>query len=173
MLKKIKLRNTLIFIFVFLFSVFLYIAFLKSPYFSFMEGWISKNRLKYIFFLLIFKIISVLWPPLTGGVATLGSIPFLGWKLAYFVDFLGSMIGGVITYHLGKKYGYAILSKFFNEDVIEKIKKIKVKKKREIEAVFVYRILFGTTILEAIYYGAGVLNIRFSNFMLGAAFSHL
>jgi len=127
----------------------------------------------FVIYLFSYKVISILWPPLTGGLATLAAIPFLGWLGAYLVDFVGSITGGIIAYFLGRKYSYKILRFLFDEGVIEKIKKIKVKKGKEIEAVFVYRLFFGSTILEVIYYGAGLLKIGFKNFLIGAAVSHM
>jgi uncharacterized membrane protein YdjX (TVP38/TMEM64 family) len=103
----------------------------------------------------------------------LGSIPFLGWPISYLIDLSGSIVGGAIAYFLAQKYGYDFLNKLFDQDVVEKIKKMRVKKGKEIEAIFVYRILLGGTILEAVCYGAGVLKVNFMSFMIGSVLSHV
>ena len=103
----------------------------------------------------------------------MASIPFLGWFNAYLVDFFGSLFGGIIAYFLGKKYGHPLLNKILGSDLTEKIEKVKIKKDKEIEGVFVYRLAFGSTILEAIYYGAGFLKIGFKNFLIGSTLSHI
>jgi uncharacterized membrane protein YdjX (TVP38/TMEM64 family) len=103
----------------------------------------------------------------------MASIPFLGWFNAYLIDLSGSMFGGVIAYILGKKYGHPLLLKILGSDLTNKIEKTKVKKNREIEAVFIYRLALGSTILEAVYYGAGFLKIGFKNFLIGSFLSHI
>lgn len=168
-----KWKNTILLLIVTAITIVLYLLFLRSFYYQLVETWIQSNVVLFVSFLFLFKFISIIWPPLTGGLATLASIPLIGWELAYFVDLSGSIAGGVVAYYLGKKYGYRILNKLFDEKVIEKIKKIKVKENREFEAVFVYRTIFGATILEAIYYGAGFLRVNFNKFLLASVLSHM
>jgi uncharacterized membrane protein YdjX (TVP38/TMEM64 family) len=147
--------------------------FFKSSYFPIVDAWIKTNIVLYVIALFIYKSIGVLFPPIPAGVVTLASIPFLGWFGAYMVDMVGSIFGGIIAYWLGKKYGKKILEKLFDASTIEKIVKTKVKKGKEIEAVFMFRVLLGSTILEAVYYGAGFLKIPFGKFLIGATLSHI
>lgn len=170
---KVKQKNLLLMVLVFLVTVGLYYKFYNSPYFTQFFEWSQSNIVLFVSVLLIIKILALLYPPLSGGVLTLGSIPFLGWPLAYAIDLVGSITSGIIMYFLGKKYGYWLLNKIFSKELVEKIKKMKVKKNKEIEAVFVYRVLIGGTVLELVYYGAGVLGIGFRNFLIGSIGSHL
>ena len=147
--------------------------FFNSSYFPIVDAWIKTNIVLYVFALFIYKSIGVLFPPIPAGVVTMASIPFLGWFGAYVVDMAGSIFGGMFAYWLGKKYGRKILKKIFNRSIVEKIVKTKIKKGREIEAVFMFRVLLGSTILEAIYYGAGFLKIPFGKFLIGASLSHI
>lgn len=163
--------STLIFIFI-AFMVFVY-WFFKSSYFPIVDAWIKTNIVLYVSALFLYKTIGVLFPPILGGVVTIASIPFLGWFGAYMVDFAGSIFGGMIAYWLGKKYGKKILEKLFDTSTVEKIIKTKVKKGKEIEAVFMFRVLLGSTILEAVHYGAGFLNIPFGKFLIGVTLSHI
>lgn len=172
-MKNIKFKNTAIFILVGVVTIVLYAIFLHSPAFKEFYSWTKSNRVLFIAFLFVFKVASILYPPLTGGTLTLGSIPFLGWQTAYLVDFSGSVSGGVVAYFLGKKYGYKLLGLFFDENVVNKIKSIKIKPGRDFETVFVFRFLFGSTILEAVYYGAGILKVNFISFITAAASSHI
>lgn len=160
---------------IFIFLIFTLIAywFFKSSYFPIVDTWIKTNMILYVSALFIYKSIGVLFPPIPAGVVTLASIPFLGWFGAYLVDMAGSIFGGIIAYWLGKKYGKKILEKLFDAPTIEKIVNTKIKKGKEIEAVFMFRVLLGSTILEAVYYGAGVLKIPFGKFIIGATLSHI
>jgi len=147
--------------------------FFKSPYFVVVDAWIKTNMVLYVSALFIYKSIGVLFPPIPAGVVTMASIPFLGWFVAYMVDMAGSIFGGMFAYWLGKKYGRKILKKIFSDSIVNKIVKTKVKKGKEIEAVFMFRVLLGSTILEAVYYGAGFLKIPFGKFLIGASLSHI
>lgn len=156
-----------------LFSVLLYIWFVRSTYFIGFRQWSLSNVLLFSTILVLLKIISIVWPPIPGGIITISAIPLIGWQNAYFADLTGSILGSSITYFLGKKYGYRLLDSLFDEKVIEKIKKIKIKKSKELEAIFTLRILTGSLFLEAITYGAGVLGIGFTNFLIATIASHL
>ncbi len=144
-----------------------------SPYFFQINNWIAGNIILYVFILFVYKALGILWPPIPAGIFTLASIPFLGWVGAYFVDLVGSVVGGSIAYYLGRRYGITLLRKIFDEKILKKIKKVRIKRGREVEAVIIYRILLGTTILEVLYYGAGFLKIDFGKFLIGAILSHI
>ncbi len=172
-MKKNTWINTTFFVSIFLLTLILFNWFSKSPYFLNLDSWIKTNMILYVVSLFVVKVIGILWPPISGGIFTLASIPFLGWELAFIIDMAGSTLGGTIAYHLGKQYGFPFLDKILDTNIVEKIKKIKIKTGKEMEAVFVYRLLFGSVIIEAIYYGAGVLRINFSKFLMGVTLSHL
>ncbi len=155
------------------FSVIIYVWFIKSDHFSAFRMWSLSNVFLFSSVLVFLKIISIVWPPIPGGLITMSAIPLVGWEKAYFADLTGSILGSSITYFLGKKYGYKLLNHLFDEKVIEKIRKIKIKKSKELEAIFTLRILTGSLFMEAITYGAGVLKIGFSNFLIATVASHL
>jgi uncharacterized membrane protein YdjX (TVP38/TMEM64 family) len=158
---------------IFLVFVGSYTWFSQTQYFEIVKGVAQNNKIAFIFILIIVKILSIIWPPLPGGLFTLGSIPFIGWPGAYFADFTGSWIGSSIAYFLGKKYGFSLLDKLFNEEIIKRIKSIKVKESKQTELVIVLRVFTGSIFLEAISYGAGIIGIKFSSFFLGSVISHI
>jgi uncharacterized membrane protein YdjX (TVP38/TMEM64 family) len=172
-MKKSSYIYTFLFIFIFLLTLAIFYWFIKSVYFIPAQLWVSQNRFSYIVILFLCKALGIIWPPIPSGLLTMGSIPFLGWKTSYFIDLGGSIAGGTIAYYLAKRYGLEFLKKIFDQSILERIQKTKIKKGKEIEAVFVYRVLLGTTILEAIYYGAGLLKVTYWKFLIGAVLSHL
>lgn len=157
----------------FVVTIVLYVLFLRSMYFQSFLAWSQQNLVLYCLVLFTLKVSAIVYAPLPGGLLTLGSIPVLGWKLAYIIDFFGSMTGASIAYFLGKKYGLKFMAKIFDQATLDKIQKIKINKKRETEGVFVLRVLTGSSILDALCYAAGLLNIRFRSFLIGSIFSHL
>lgn len=172
-MKKSSRFNSFLFVGIFILTLVLFYWFSKTTYYLGFDLWIKRNIVFYIITLFLVKILGILWPPVSGGIFTLASIPFLGWKTAFIIDMFGSTVGGTIAYILGKKFGFPFLGKILDVNIVEKIKSVKIKKGKEIEAVFVYRLLFGSVIVEAIYYGAGVLNIHFGKFLIGVTLSHL
>lgn len=154
-------------------TMVLYYLFSKSTYFEVFFSWSQQNLILFTIILFLLKVLGIAWPPLPGGVFTLAAIPFIGWLPAYLVDFSGSLVGSSFAYIVGKKYGYPFLEKLFDQSIIDKIRHLKIKPQREIEAVTTLRIFTGSLFMEAICYGAGLLNIRFSSFFIGSIVSHL
>lgn len=150
-----------------------YLWFINHESFHTLQTWSAQNPLSFATLLTSIKIIGIIWPPLPGGLLTIGAIPVIGWHNAYFIDLIGSIIGSSLAYYIGKRYGYNLLSKLFDDSIINKIKNIKVKKTREIEATFTLRLIGGNTVMEAVCYGAGLLNIKYKNFLIGSIGSHV
>lgn len=154
-------------------SILAYAWFAHSSYFGVVSAWSRSNIILFCVLLLLIKTASLIYPPIPGGIATLGAIPFIGWELAYAVYFAGSIIGSTMAFFLARTYGYALLRRLFDEDTIAKVRRIKIYPHREIESIFVLKLLLGATVIEAICYGAGLLNITYKNFIVGTILFHL
>jgi len=147
--------------------------FMKTSYFDSIQIWAQQNLILYLLFITLIKILGIVYPPFSGGILTLGSIPVIGWELAYFTDFVGSTVGGIANYFLAKKYGKNIIKKFLGPEAEKRISSIKIKKGREIESIIVTRIFVGSVVLELIHYVAGILHIKFSQYLIGIIISHV
>ena len=143
-----------------------YIWFTRQPVFEEVIGWAQQNFWLYIGILVFIKIIAIVWPPLPGGLFTLASIPVIGWLPAFLAETVGGIAGGSIAYYLGKRYGYSFLRKVLDKEIIEKIQRVKMTGKRELEAIFFLR-LFTGLVAEAVSYGSGVIGVKYRNFFLG------
>lgn len=148
-----------------------YFWFYKSPYFAQFSAWAESYLVALFIFLVLIKTIGIIWPPIPGGILTLGSIPILGWLPAYGADFLGSLIGSTIAYAIARKWGVAFLRKIFDEATIVRMQSVRVVKSKEIEAVFLFR-LFGSNVVEIVCYAAGLLKVGFRNYLIGTVTSH-
>lgn len=166
-------RHTFLGLVILIICVIGYVWFVNSSYFKSLAEWTQQNLILFSATLVLVKILSIIIPPLPGGLITLASIPLIGWQMAYLADFAGTVLGSSGAYFLGKKYGFALLGKLFDENVLNQIKKIKVKSHREIEAILVMRVLLGATLIEAVCFGAGLLKIRYPNFLIGTIIAHL
>jgi uncharacterized membrane protein YdjX (TVP38/TMEM64 family) len=150
-----------------------YIWFINTPYFDAFAAWSKSNLVLFFTILVVIKTAGIIWPPLPGGILTLGAIPIIGWPLALLADFVGSILGCSVAYYLGKKYGFEFLEKIFNKDVLAQVKAVKIKKHREIEAIFGLRVLTGSVLTEVLSYSCGLLKISYPNFLIGTVASHL
>jgi uncharacterized membrane protein YdjX (TVP38/TMEM64 family) len=148
-----------------------YLWFYHSPYFAAFSNWAQGYLVALFIILVVIKAIGIVWPPIPGGILTLGSIPIMGWAAAYCADFLGSLIGSCVAYGIARKWGIAFLRKIFDEETIKRMQTVRVVKKREIEAVFLFR-LFGGNVVEVVCYAAGLLRVGFTNYLIGTVTSH-
>jgi uncharacterized membrane protein YdjX (TVP38/TMEM64 family) len=148
-----------------------YLFFVRSSYFDSFSGWAQHNFILFFIILVVIKIIGIVWPPINGGLLTLGSIPVIGWLPAYLADLIGSTIGSTIAYYIAKRFGLLFMKNIFDEETITQVQKIKVKPIKEFEAIFLSR-MFGGSIVEVICYGAGLLNVRFSRYLPASILSH-
>ena len=151
----------------------LYLWFITTPQFDSFLAWAQQNYWLFVTLLLGTKVLGIVFPPIPGGTLTLGAVPVIGWWQAYLVDLVGGFVGAASAYYLGQKYGYPLLHKIFDEQVISKLKSIKVKAGRELEAMIVFRIVGSGLLTEAIYYAAGLLSISKKNFVLGYFLTHV
>lgn len=165
-------RHLILFVLVLAATFSGYIWMLKQPFFQGFIEWSQQNFILYFFVLILIKTVAIVWPPIPGGLLTLGSIPMIGWFNAYLADLIGGLTGSSIAYYLGKRYGHSFLRKIFDEKTIVKINKIKIVKNKELEAIFLVR-LFTGIISEAISYGSGLLGIKYRNFLLGTFLASL
>lgn len=149
-----------------------YMWLIGQPVFEVFVSWVQENFVLYFILLVCVKMIGIVWPPLPGGLFTLGSIPVIGWFPAFLAEAIGGLSGASIAYYLGKKYGYKFLRKIFNESVLSHIQHIKINKKREFEAIFFLR-LFTSVVTEAVSYGSGLLGIKYRNFFFATCGSIL
>lgn len=173
-MKKLKQNKQILFIALgSLMVIASYVWFSKTPYFQQLLIWSQQNIILFMSTLFVIKFIGIVFPPIPGGLITLGAVPFIGWKNAYLIDLAGSMAGSSIAFWIGKRYGYKILNKLFDEKSIQNFKKIKVKKDKEIESMFLLRIALGGTVAELLCYGAGLLKVTYINFLIGSTLSHI
>ena len=148
------------------------LAFIGSSYFAIFQAWSQVNSVLFFVVLVAVKILGIVWPPIPGGLLTIGAIPFLGWFGAYTADLIGSAGGSIIAYLLGRKYGYPFLRKILDDSIVEKIKQVKIKKNREFEGIFFLR-LAGGSVIEVIVYAAGLMKVNFKYFLTATVLSHL
>jgi uncharacterized membrane protein YdjX (TVP38/TMEM64 family) len=157
----------------FLVTLGAYFWFARSPYFEPFSLWTQSNLVLFYVFLFFVKAIGLIWPPLPGGVFTLGAIPLIGWSNAYLIDFAATAVASSGAYWLGKRYGMTLVEKITGKGMIEKIQKINIKKERELEAVFLLRLLGGGVVVEVVSYASGLFRISYKSFILGSLLSHL
>lgn len=157
----------------FLLVTIAYVLFLKSSYFSEFQTWAEGKEVILFTSLIIIKVLGIIWPPLPGGVITLGAIPVIGWELAYTSDLLGTTLGCSLAFSLSRHYGKGFLRKLFSDGVIEQIESLRFRRQRQFE-MFLVLMVAGSTVVDIIAYAAGLIkSVNFSSFILARLLSHL
>lgn len=132
----------------------------------------SANTLAVIIFIILIKIIGVIFPPINGQMWSIAFIPILGWQTACCIDLIGNLIGIAFSFYLGKKYGLRIFTKLGGTRIIEKINRIKVKSTHQIESVALLRLMsFGLS--DYIAWSASWLKIKIIPLLIGSALAGL
>jgi uncharacterized membrane protein YdjX (TVP38/TMEM64 family) len=147
--------------------------FAKSAVVANLSTIVQANLLVYLIVILILKSFGIVYPPMPGVALTLASIPLIGWKLAYLLDFTGGMLGATAAYYLGRKYGYSILKRILGEQIVDKIKKTNLKQRNQIEAAIMLRFASGGVLSDGLTWGASLIGFRYVPFAVGYAISHL
>src|SRR3989338_7929554 len=123
-----------------------YLWLINSSYLPPLKIWLELHGPLFILSLFTLKVAGIVWPPLPGGLLTLGAVAVVPWWQAYLVDFAGSVVGTSIAYFLARRWGIAFVAKIFDEELVEKIRRVKIRPGREIESIFIFR-LFGVTVV--------------------------
>jgi len=153
-------------------TVGIYFWFIRSPYFDAFTEWSESHTLALFFALVALKTAGMVWPPFAGGVFTFGAIPVIGWLRAYAADLTGSALGSTLTYWIARRWGVAFLTRLLDAHTVAKIARFRIPRRRELEAVYLFRILGTGSVVEILCYGAGLLRIGFPTFLLGSVLSH-
>lgn len=149
-----------------------YLWFVQSAHFDVFNAWTQQHIVLFFVFLFVIKIAGIVWPPIPGGILTMGSIPLLGWQTAFAIDFAGSMAGSSIAFFIARAWGIGFMARIFDHATLEKIKHIRVPREKEFEAIFIFR-FFGANIVEIICYAAGMLGVRYSRFIFASIGAHV
>lgn len=127
----------------------------------------------YLFALLVIKAVSIVYPPLPGVAFTIASIPLIGWQYAYLIDILGYLIGASISFFLGRKYGYSIIQRVISETIANKIMKIKLKQRNQIEAAIFLTFAAGGMLSDGLAWGASLIGFKYLSFIVGFGIAHV
>jgi len=172
-MKKETLWYLAIFIGISLFTIIVTSILFKSPSFLIFQQFVQANFAFFAVFLLFIKIIGIVWPPIPGGVVTLGAVTVLGWQWAFFIDLVGNTIGSLIAYYIARKYGVKVLVRLFGERMADRVSKIKLNRKHEFEATFLFCLAVGLVMIEVSSYAVGLLKVHPVRFLIANVLAHI
>lgn len=173
---KIKKPKIAMVLFIVIFAILTLVGcawFINSSYFLNFKDWVGQHYILFLVILFTVKVIAIVWPPLPGGTLTLASIAVIGWPTAYIIDFLGNTVGGTIAYLIARKWGLKIIKSIFTSSVAEKVQRLKIKDKHQLEAAFLLSLVLGVVMVELASYSLGFLKVKYINFFIGNSLSHL
>jgi uncharacterized membrane protein YdjX (TVP38/TMEM64 family) len=151
-----------------------YLVFASSPYFDQLKTLGQENKATYVVVLTIFKIAGIVWPPIPGGILTLGSIPIIGVFWSYVADFIGSLVGTILAFSISRKYGRRIISNIIDDESIQKLEKLSFKEGRQLEMLLLMMIFGGGAVIEVVAYATGLVpSIKLRHVIIARIISHL
>lgn len=157
-------------------KIILVLIFLFVPGY-FIQAWYTNLEINpslvVIGLIVLVKAASIVYPPLPGIILTLAMIPVLGWRMAYAVDLVGSLLGVTVAYWLGYKYGEKIICWVAGEKLLVKIKAVKLKPGNQFEAAFVLRTASGGTLSDVLAWGASLIGLKYWPYFFGHLANHL
>jgi len=133
---------------------------------------IHSNYLLVVVGSIVYKTVGTMYPPLNGQALTIMLIPLIGWFPAYLIDLVGNMLGVVISYLLGKKYGGRLIRTITGEKIFKKITAYQIRSENQTRSVILLRLVsFGLSDLLAWF--ACMMGIKFKPLVIGSLISHL
>lgn len=165
-------RHLVVFILALVVTITGTIFFSNSQAFANLQVWANDNFIRFNIFLLLVKILGIVWPPLPGIVFTLGAISVIGWIPALIIDVLGNIIGSTIAFGLARVYGEKLVKFLFGKNGINQLSRFTIKPAHELEALTLI-LIFGGSLSEMVSYGAGITKVTFINFMIATIASNI
>lgn len=113
-----------------------------------------------IIFILL-QITQVLIPIIPGSISAIVGVLSFGPILGFIYNYIGLIIGSIISYYLAKRYGINLIRKIFKESTINKY-----LNKDKFTKLFLIAIILPYFPDDLLCYIAGVSNIKFKNFII-------
>ncbi|MCB9790605.1 VTT domain-containing protein [Candidatus Nomurabacteria bacterium] len=146
-------------------TIVVFFLFKESGYYAGFVSFTEKHLIITLFILFLLKILAIVWPPFAATVIIFGVMPIIGFWNAFFVDYIGEVIGSSLVYFIARKWGDRLVPKILGKSLYKRVMQIKINKDREFEFLFILRIL-GGNFFELVCYAAGLLGISYRNFIL-------
>ena len=113
-----------------------------------------------IIFMLL-QITQVIIPIIPGSISSIVGVLAFGSVLGFIYNYIGLIIGSIISYYLAKRYGISLIRKIFKEDTINKY-----LNKNKFTKFFLIAIILPYFPDDLLCYIAGISNMKFKNFII-------
>lgn len=117
------------------------------------------------------RIISILIPPLPGGILSFAFIPIIGWVGAYVYGEIGLLIGATLAFFISRKFREPAARRFVPIQSLHAWED-KLSKKKEFLAFLGIRIA-GSSVMDFISYAAGLSKISYKKFITATVIAEL
>lgn len=131
----------------------------------------SQHKILGPFFLIFWRILAIVIPPIPGGFVGYALLPVFGWKLSFVYNSLGVLIGTSTAFWLARLFREPLVKKFIPLQKLHEWEG-KLSNKKEFLAFLGIR-LSTSPVLDFISYVAGLSKISFGNFFLATLVSIL
>lgn len=115
------------------------------------------------------RILSIIIPPLPGGLVSIALIPVFGWWRSFVYAAIAILIGTSLSFFLARRYREPFVKKFVPLKQLHEWQG-KISERKQFWSFVAIRFTTGS-IMDYISYIAGLSKISFRNFFLGTAVS--
>lgn len=151
-------------------SVILLIAFVPQNLET-ISAFAHKNWLLGALLIILWRILSIVVPPIPGAIVSFALIPIYGWFLSYVFASIGIILGTSIAFFLARKYREPFVKRFIPLQQLH-MWEGKLSGKTEFFAFLGIRFATGS-ILDFISYVAGLSKISYPKFLLATCIAML
>lgn len=118
---------------------------------------------------IVWRILSIVIPPLPGGLVSIALIPVFGWWKSFIYAAIGILTGTSVAFALARRYREPFVKKFVPLQQLHHWQE-KISEKRQFWTFVGIRFATGS-IMDYISYIAGLSKITFKNFFLATSVS--
>lgn len=122
-------------------------------------------------FIIGWRIIAIVIPPLPGGVLSFAFVPIIGWLGAYIYGEIGVIIGASMAFYIGRLFREPVLKKFIPLKTLHEWEG-RLSKRQEFITFLGIR-LAGASVMDFISYAAGLSKISYKKFIAATIIAEL
>lgn len=114
--------------------------------------------------IIILQILQVVFPIVPGGVGMVVATLLFGIWWGFVINYVSIVIGSMLAFLIGRRYGKPLIRRFFSEKLLEKYEKV-LDKQETFDKVFLVSILLPIAPDDFLCYFAGTTQMSFKKFM--------
>ncbi len=156
---------------VLIFFLLFFVLLISQNYTNLVVQLIKHYKLIGPLFLVLWRIIGIIFPAIPAGVVSFAVVPLFGWFKTYLYTLTGILIGTSASFWLARKFREPLIGNFASLKKIHKIEN-ELSERQEFFIILAFR-LFTAPVMDFSSYAAGLTKISFRKFLLATFIASL